>query len=76
MKLICNGVLVEDKNDTIRITEDGKGVECGCANPSYKLVAHADGVEIYKNIFNCTNCGNVISQTFKRNGKFTEEGSK
>ena len=76
MKIICNGVLVEDRNNSIRITKDRKGVECGCTSPNYKFVAHMDGTEIYSNVFNCTCCGNVITQTFKRNGKFTEEGSK
>ena len=74
MKIICNGVLVEDRNNSIRITKDRKGVECGCTSPNYKFVAHMDGKEIYSNVFNCTCCGNVITQTFKRNGKFKENG--
>ena len=56
MKIICNGDLVEDRNNSIRITKDRKGVECGCTSPNYKLDEEDDVLDrddIYSFEFMC-----------------------
>lgn len=55
----------------IKRTEDGISCE-KCGNDlsqagAAKLIAHMDGVKYWKNVFECTKCGAVITQEFARN---------
>jgi predicted SprT family Zn-dependent metalloprotease len=37
-----------------------------CKCDQLKMVAHADGPKVYKNIYNCVKCGTPVSFTYER----------
>lgn len=64
MKIEEGNMTIEDSQDKLIETE--KGYTCGCGKPSISMTSHIDGTDFYSYQFVCGNCGNVISQTVKR----------
>lgn len=55
------------KSETNAIKLESGNYGCpDCYGEELKQVAHADGKETYRNIYNCMNCGCVVNFTFKR----------
>lgn len=64
MEIKKGRMTVIDSKDNLIETEEG--INCGCGNPSLKMICHIDGKDFYSYQYSCS-CGNHISIKCKRN---------